>query len=213
MEMIYLLAQVLKGSRKTLYDINRKRAQKNGRLPAEAMQVFNEIEAACCSQIKETELQRKIRVEQNFSELVMGRVKGGRDSSTPHTTAATVPFGIRRERLKPAMPGAGLSTSTSHGFLAQPRNENRHALRWMTGPSPATALRQQWQPLERCAGLKFPQRHYRQAADEERRVLSLAPYKRKPLSMDVTRAGACIAGQQNTPCSGRNQQALVRAMA
>jgi hypothetical protein len=72
MEMIYMLGMTLRGSRYTLYDILRKRYLKNGRLPGDAATVFDEIEAACCSTIKETPSQKKIRVEQDFNELSMG---------------------------------------------------------------------------------------------------------------------------------------------
>ena len=58
MEMIYMLGMTLRGSRYTLYDILRKRYLKNGRLPGDAATVFDEIEAACCSTIKETPLEK-----------------------------------------------------------------------------------------------------------------------------------------------------------
>ena len=64
-----------------LDDTTIKRARRNGRLPHEAKEVYDEILARLKSRIRETQLQRQERIEKEFESLNMGKL--------PHSTFRT----------------------------------------------------------------------------------------------------------------------------
>ena len=61
-------------TRLKVYDTALKRARKQGRLPLEAKEIFEEIIKKLKRTIRETRMERQERTEKAFEDLIMGRL-------------------------------------------------------------------------------------------------------------------------------------------